>query len=831
MTALPHSIPIEAVQSVINHQAYGFNHSLMASKQKPSVKAKSKTTVKSKSKSPSRKNKKKQQPPTKFGRWLKKYLLLSCLGFGFIFLSYLGYLDYTVRHEFEGKRWSVPAKVYARPLELYPGLVLNLNDFEAMLKRMNYHEHAQVSMPGSYIQDGTHSITLHTRPFKFWDKQQDDLTVQIVFAEQTINRVVNLEEAKEEAIIRLDPVPIGSFYPGRKEDRILLKLEQAPDLLIQGLLVTEDKDFYQHFGIAPLSILRAMWANLKAGAIVQGGSTITQQLVKNMYLSSERKLWRKINEALMALIMDYRFSKDEILEAYLNEVYLGQDRARSIHGFGLASQFYFGRDLENLQPDQIATLVALVKGPSWYDPRRSPERLIERRNLVLAKLHEQGYITKRQMLKGQEQDTNVVPRQHHAVNRYPAFLDLVRRELHKQYQDDDLTSEGLRIFTTLDIAIQDILEERITRKLNYLEKRPKVSNLETATIVTRRDNGEIVALAGSRNPNDSGYNRAVDAMRPVGSLIKPAVYLTALDYPDKYTVTTKVSDTNIKVKAQKGQFWRPSNYDKKQHGEVELHTALAKSYNLATVHIGMDIGIARTAKTLRNMGLDRPVDLYPSLLLGATPMTPLEITQLYQTLSSDGFITPLRAIHAVTSAEGQPLSRYPLKIKQTLDPGPTYLTNTLLQEVMRNGTGQSAYEYLPASLNLAGKTGTTNSYRDSWFAGFSGDYLSVVWIGRDDNKPTALSGSSGALQLWISLMRKIAHKPVLLSPPDDIEAVLIDSQSGLRANQFCPDAVSYPYIKGSEPKEYAPCATIIGIDPKVPESVNEIKNWFQSIFN
>lgn len=335
--------------------------------------------------------------------------------------------------------------------------------------------------------------------------------------------------------------------------------------------------------------------------------------------------------------------------------------------------------------------------------------------------------------------------------------------------------------------------------------------------MTRRDGGEIVALAGGRNPNGVGFNRALDAIRPIGSLIKPVVYLTALEYPNKYTINTKVSDTAIEIKGKKGKLWQPSNYDKKEHGEVEFHSALAHSYNLATVRIGMDIGLARIAKTLRNLGVSRPVDLFPSLLLGASPLSPLEVTQMYQTLAGDGFSTPLRSIRAVIAEDGGRLQNYPYRVRQAVDPAATYITNKILQEAMLEGTGRSAYLYMPKEFGLVGKTGTTNKLRDSWFAGYSGDYLSVAWIGRDDNKPTGLTGASGALQLWTSLIRKISTIPVNLIPPDNIETHLIDSENGLLANKECENVIAYPYVKGSAPVQESPCLS---------SNIDKAKTWF-----
>ncbi len=763
-----------------------------------------------------KKHKRKKGQEKTFGSWLKKLFFIVFGILTFVFLCYLGYLDYTLREQFEGRRWAIPARVYASPTEIYSGYDISAANFEKLLQSLHYRLDYQLSSEGTYFKKSS-QITVKTRSFTFWDGQQDSQRLRISFGLDRISKIINLNNGGQTAIVRMDSVQIASFYPTRKEDRVLIKLEQTPDALTQGLLATEDRDFYHHFGISFRAIARAVLANIKAGTIVQGGSTITQQLVKNFYLTSEKSWWRKINEALMAIILDFRYSKDEILEAYLNEVYLGQDGASAVHGFGLASEFYFGRPLQNLPLHQVATLVALVRGPSYYDPRRNKRRAIARRNLVLDEMHKQGYITLQQAAEAKRQKLGVIAYTHRAVNRYPSFIDLVKRQLREQYHEEDLTSEGLRIFTTLDIRVQNVLEQTLDVKLKQLEKRPKTDKLEAAAIVTRRENGEISAFAGGRNKKNAGFNRALDAMRPIGSLIKPVIYLTALEYPEKYTIITRISDRRLQLKGKNGKVWAPRNYDRKEHGEVPLHTALAHSYNLATVRVGMDIGIARIAKTLRNLGVSREINLYPSLLLGALPLSPTDVTQLYQTLAGDGFSAPLRAIRAVVSSEGEVMQRYPFVIRQVVDPAATYITNMILQEVMREGTGRSAYLYLPRDLNLAGKTGTTNSLRDSWFSGFSGDYLTTIWIGRDDNKPTGLTGASGALQVWISLMRNIAKQPVDLIAPENIEMVWIDPKYDLLANEDCPGAKLFPFAAGSAPVEYSPC---------VDTPVNRARQWF-----
>ena len=753
---------------------------------------------------PSKRPVRKSKSKSRSWWWLLSALLPVLAGGGVMLFFYVGYLDYTVREQFEGKRWSIPARVYASPVELYTGATMGSKDFEDLLVQLHYRQDRQLDGEGVYFHQGN-QIQVKTRSFNFGDTAQESRFISVNFAGNSISTILDNANQQELAIVRMDPVQIGSFYPTRKEDRILLKLVETPEHLLQGLFSTEDHDFYEHFGLSPKGIIRAMWTNVKAGGFVQGGSTITQQLVKNFFLTSERSLMRKVNEALMALILEYRYSKDEILEAYLNEIFLGQDGASAVHGFGLASEFYFGQSLKNLDLAQTASLVALVRGPSYYDPRRNPERHLERRNLVLDSMVEQNYITANEANEAKREAISVAAVTHRSANRYPDFIDLVKRQLKQEYKEEDLTSEGLRIVTTLDTRVQETLQNAIAKKLQQLEKSPKSRELESASVVTRRDNGEIVALVGGRDASTTGFNRALDAVRPIGSLIKPIVYLTALQYPDRYTIATPVSDTEFEIEAEKGKMWSPKNYDNHEHGIVPFHTALANSYNMATVRIGMDVGLARIANTLKEMGVSRPVDLFPSFLLGAQPLTPLEVAQVYQTLAGDGFATPLRSIRAVNDAQGKALQSYPFTVRQAVDPGATYITNTILQEVMRSGTGKSAYNVMPAEMALAGKTGTTNGLRDSWFAGYSGDFLSVVWIGRDDNNPTGLTGATGALQIWNELMRQISHQPVHLIAPDSIEMKWIDHHSGLLTTENCPSGQLMPFTEGSGPTEFTEC--------------------------
>jgi penicillin-binding protein 1B len=555
---------------------------------------------------------------------------------------------------------------------------------------------------------------------------------------------------------------------------------------------------------------------------LHGGSTLTQQLVKNFFLNAEYSLARKFNEALMSLILEAHYSKDEILEAYLNEIYLGQDGARAVHGFGLASQFYFSRSLDELQLHHIALLVAMVKGPQVYNPIHGAERTLQRRNLVLDLMRERGDITQEQADAAKTMPLDVVQDAHQAISRYPAFLDQVRRQLQRDYRNEDLTSEGLRIFTTLDVEAQQNLEasaETVTRKVM---KQYKLEELETAAVLTRRTTGEIAALIGSRDPKNSGFDRAMEAVRPIGSLYKPVVYLTALADPARYSVITPLEDSAIRVESPGSPAWSPKNYDHQEHGIIPLHQALAHSFNLATVRLGMDLGVDKTIETLRGLGVDRQPEAYPSVLLGTVELSPMEVAQMYQTLANDGFVTPLKAIHAVLSKEGQALQKFPLEVRQGAEELPVYLLDTILQEVFTEGTARSALAILPQGMQPAGKTGTTNDLKDSWFAGFTGDYVGVVWMGRDDNQPVKLTGAQGALQLWASVMAKTSHEALQLLPPEGAQMEWIDRENGLLASEACPSAARYPFITGYVPKEYSTCSP--GTEG------NEQNSWLKKLF-
>lgn len=727
------------------------------------------------------------------------------LSFVVIFIIYVIYLDFEVRSQFDGKKWSVPARVYARPLELYVGKPLSPEQFDFELKTSGYRLSKNEIKTGHY-QKQNNTYRLVIRGFDFWDGHQPPRYIETKLEDGFVSKVTDFRDDADVAVVRLEPAIIGRIYPTHKEDRLLVKLSDVPEILISALLAVEDREFYSHYGVNPKAILRAMLVNLKAGSVVQGGSTLTQQLVKNFFLTKKKSLVRKFNEAVMAILLEAHYDKKDILQAYLNEIYLGQDKGRAIHGFGLASRFYFDKPIYNLNLSETTTLVAMVKGPSYYEPWKHKKRLLQRRNVVISLMQKQGTISDYQAKTAKEKTLGVVKRSIKAASSYPAYMDLLRRQLQKDYDKEDLTSEGLQVFSTFDPYVQQIAEKVVKEKVKQLDKQKKLNgNLQSAVIVTNTNNADVLAIVGDKQPTYAGFNRALDALRPVGSLIKPAIYLTAIERKNKYSLSTLIQDKKITLKSQDGTLWSPRNYSGKSHGEIPLFKGLISSYNQATVRLGLELGFESIVTTLRNLGIQRNIPPYPSMLLGAVAMSPFEITQMYQTLSGDGFISPLQTIRKVLTANGEPLKHYTVKIKQAIDASSVRIINSALHEVTRQGTASSLSWRLPKDLKVAGKTGTTNDTRDSWFAGFSGEHLIVTWLGTDDNLSTGLTGSSGALAIWSDIMKKIRTRPFSFAYDDKLEYYNIEAKNGLIVNSNCATSAYLAFRKNNVPAEDGPC--------------------------
>ncbi len=715
------------------------------------------------------------------------------------------FLNQRVVERFSGTLFKLPAVVYAAPQEIYVGQHLSPQILVDELKALHYRDRNDLTETGTFNRVGN-MVRLHRRAFDFPDGREGDKQLRVQFTDGRVTAVTD-DHGQNIGISRLEPMMIGQLYPNSTEDRILLNVEQvkkdAP-LLIDTLLTVEDRDFYHHFGIVPTAVLRALLVNIFSGHAVQGGSTLTQQLAKNLFLTPQRTLSRKAAEAIMALEMEWHYPKDKILEGYLNEVYLGQDGNKAIHGFGLAARYYFGRPVDELRPEEIALLVGMVKGASYYNPRRHPARAKERRDTVLDLMANNGLISPTEAGALKQKPLGVLPEKG-TTSPHPAFLDLVRRQLAEQYKPEDLQTLGLRIFSTLHPRVQAALEDSV-QALARVEKARgyKPDTLQTAAIITSIGTGEVEGLIAGRDPSFEGYNRALDAKRQIGSLIKPPMYLAALEQPDKFSLITPLDDSSLTVDQPGSKPWQPENYDRKFLGPTPLYVDLAQSRNVPSIRLGLAVGLTTVAHTLHQLGGPKIQPFFPSMLLGSMTMTPFEVAQIYQTLSADGFYTPLRAIRTVVDAQGKPLTRYPLTVQKVADPNALYLLQYAMQGVVNNGTAAALNKIIPPSVGVAGKTGTTNDSRDAWFAGFTGNRVGVVWVGRDDDKPTSLTGASGALPVWAAAFKPLYNQPRDMTPPRGISFARVDVATQQRVPNTCP-GILMPFVSGHEPPAVPQC--------------------------
>jgi penicillin-binding protein 1B len=766
---------------------------------------------------------------SKFPRWL---ILLLIVGVTLVAVAtaWVIHLDRVVTREFQGRHWSVPARVYAAPLELYVGAPVAADDLEEELRRLHYRRGDPAAGPGIYRRVAG-SFELHARHVRFIDELREPERVSIRADSNSIT-ALRQADGTELPVFRLDPPVVGSVFPIHGEDRLVLSPAEIPPLLRDGIKLIEDRRFDEHHGVDAYGVLRALWANMRARRVVQGGSTLTQQLVKNYFLSDEQTFGRKATEALMALRLEAHFSKEEILVAYLNEVYLGQDGARAIHGFGLGSEYYFAKPLDELDAGELALLIGLVKGPSYYDPRKHADRARARRNLVLQEFADAHLID---AIVAKHDAASPLGLKPPGGSYVPAYLDLVRRHLKRDYAEADLAAAGLAVYTSLDPRAQAAAERALTANLKRLDAASRVrdGHLEGAVVVAEPNSGDVVAVVGGRELGTDGFNRALDARRPIGSLVKPAVYLTALE-TGHYNAASLLEDAPIELKLADGSIWAPQNFERQFYGQVPMARALAESMNLATVRLGLDVGLPRVADTLERLGLETPPTLNPSLLLGTVEMTPLEVMQVYTSLADGGFRARLRAVRAVLDEHGRPLKSFKVQVEAAAPPAAVYQLDRMLMLVTTHGTGRDATARLPRGLIVAGKTGTSSDTRDSWFAGFTGSYVTVVWVGYDDNRVTGLTGAAGALPVWAETMaslKSVSFEPV---PPELVEDRWIGFGDGLETTPACSaDAVLVAVPKDTVLPAKPGCNSSPSGSVNSPPSTasDKIKAWFKHIIH
>ena len=719
-----------------------------------------------------RKGKGKGRKPRGKRGWF--WLLLKLFIVFVVLIAIYGvYLDQKIRSRIDGKVWQLPAAVYGRMVNLEPDMSISKNEMVKLLQATQYRQVTKMTRPGEFTVQAK-SIEMIRRPFDFPDSKEGQVRARLTFDGDRLETIENMDNDRQFGFFRLDPRLITMLSSANGEQRLFVARNGFPDLLVDTLLATEDRHFYEHDGISLYSIGRAVLANLTAGRTVQGASTLTQQLVKNLFLSSERSYWRKANEAYMAVLMDARYSKDRILELYMNEVYLGQSGDNEIRGFPLASLYYFGRPAEELSLDQQALLVGMVKGASIYNPWRNPKLALERRNLVLRLLQQQQVIDQELYDMLSARPLGVQPRGG-VISPQPAFMQMVRQELQSKLGDKVKDLSGVKIFTTFDSVAQDAAEKAAVEGIPVLKKQRKLSDLETAMVVVDRNTGEVRAMVGGAEPQYAGYNRAMQARRSIGSLAKPATYLTALSQPNLYRLNTWIADAPISLRQPNGQVWSPQNDDRQFSGQVMLVDALTRSMNVPTVNLGMALGLPAITDTWQKLGVPKDqLHPVPAMILGALNLTPIEVAQAFQTIASGGNRAPLSALRSVIAEDGSVLYQSFPQAERAVPAQAAYMTLWTMQQVVQRGTGRQLGAKYPG-LHLAGKTGTTNNNVDTWFAGIDGREVVITWVGRDNNQPTKLYGASGAMLIYQRYLANQSPVPLNLVAPEDIVDMGVDS--------------------------------------------------------
>ena len=706
-------------------------------------------------------------------RSCKIFLAKAAFTLGTLAVFYGSYLDWQIRSKMDGQIWRLPAEVYSRLESVKLSDNLSFDEVIQILLDNEYRQTTMIAAPGDFkLEEDT--IVLLRRAFPYPDKPEPQRVLRLRFTDNKLSRIEDLVNVKAVDEFRLAPKLIA-MLESDNEDRLAIPLQQYPRLLIDALLLTEDRRFYEHNGINPVGIVRAMIANIKAGQTVQGGSTLTQQLVKNLFLSSERSLTRKANEALMSLVLDWRYDKNRILETYLNEIYLGQNGDIQIHGFALASQFYFGRSIREISLDQIALLVGMVKGPSLYNPWRNPQYALDRRNVVLKLMLDHQMIGD-ELYEMLSKRPLGVQAKGQISRKYPAFIQTLQADLRRQLGENKTSALlGARIFSTIDLKQQAQAENAVVNTVTHLQLQTKNPHLEGAMIVADYHLGEVRAVVGGLQTEYAGFNRALMSKRQIGSLVKPSIYLTALMNPEQFRLNTPIQNQPITIYVKGSQPWQPRNYDRKYSGSVMLMDALARSLNIPTVNIGMKVGLSKVIDTQKAMGWDNvTIPKVPATLLGSYSISPYDVTKLYQTIANQGGKIELSTIQSIADRQGNIIYEHNTVPDQVVPREAAYQTLYAMQQTVERGTARSLQNDY-ADLRLAGKTGTTNDARDTWFVGIDGKNVSTIWLGRDDNGETKLTGASGALQIYKDYLNRVVIEKLKLGQPSTIKWVGINA--------------------------------------------------------
>ncbi len=711
----------------------------------------------------------------------------------------------TVEAHLKNQIWSLPSTIYADSPMVYEGMPVKAKSLAQYLQRLSYQEATGSEVhPGEYLFSGQKILFQKRRLFP---DQAGIFPVEMEFGSSELRKIVNLKTGEDVPAYELEPMAISNLFGEEWEKRTLIAYNDLPKHLVQAVVAIEDRRFFSHPGIDLRGILRAVMNDIFHSKQLQGGSTITQQFVKNFYLTPEKKISRKMNEAVMAWILEKRRTKQQILELYLNEIYLGQRGGMNIHGVGEASRVFFHKDVTQINLPEAALLAGMIQAPNTYNPQRHPIEAKERRDTVLRAMRETGSLTDQEFAQYLATPLVVYPLDTR-INLAPYFGEVVKAQLLEKYDADSIYTKNFHIFTTLDLNLQQYAEEALSQGLAEIDNlrfnRVK-KKVEGCLIAIEPQTGYIRAFVGGRSYSSSQFDRISQASRQPGSVFKPVVYAAALEQAfaaDRHVFTpASLVDDSPWILSYSNKTWEPKNYDGTYHGVVSLRSALAQSMNVATAKLAQQVGLQPIAALARQLGFG-DVKPYPSLSLGAFEVSPWQVATAYTVFANGGVKTELRTVKKVTDTTGKTLEHSQIEVRKVLHPQTAYIITDMLTTVLSSGTGAAVKKW-GFTRPAAGKTGTTDEYRDAWFVGYTPNLLCVVWTGYDDNTPIKMTGAQAALPVWVRFMKKATENLPAeeFSSPQGVVARMIDPSTGKLATEDCPAAVSELFIEGTEPVE------------------------------
>jgi penicillin-binding protein 1B len=766
---------------------------------------------------------------TSFLKRLLKYAFLLLIVVSLGVALYCWDLSLQIDKRFSGRRWSIPSRALSDTTILYPGQGVNRTLIEKKLDRLGYRKTSQSPAKKGEVRISSSRIEIFLNDLKTAQQTREGFPAVLQFSGSRIDSIVHFRSGEAIPILELEPEELMLFFGPEREQRQLVSIDHVPRPVVQAVLAAEDSRFFEHRGLDPLGILRALYANLRSGDIRQGGSTITQQLAKNYFLTPERTWTRKVKEAFMALIMEAMYDKKVILEIYLNEIYLGQKESVSIHGIGEASIFYFGKPVSELSVAEGAVIAGLIRAPNHFSPYINKTRCRARRDSVLEAMHKHQWLTAEQLKTAMA--TPVATSGYEAyVRRAPYFMDYLSHQLGSLYPPEALTSLGLSFFTTLDTQVQMAAEDALFKGLKRLEdanprlkRKDPEKKLQGAIVVLQPKTGYILAMVGGRDYGATQFNRITQAKRQPGSAFKPFVFLSSLD---SFTPASMLSN-EPKIYKINGNEWRPENYTPVPESRISMRDALSKSVNRATVDLAMKLGLDSVVKTASAFGFSTSLEPYPSIALGAFEVVPLELARAYCAFAADGILPLPLSLKNVIDDRGKILERRHMSVQSVTTPGKAFLITSMLRSTVEQGTARSLKD-MGIRFPAAGKTGTTNDFKDGWFVGYTPEIMALIWVGFDDGTSLQAPASALTLPLWADLMSAIPHHVSgswFKTPPDIVVETVCKESGQMALASGCPLTMEEYFLAENSPKER--CTLHRGLGP-LEGVIKGVKDFFKT---